>query len=259
MVFQCPCPPSLVLNIARFFIHKSIQKLAKAVLKLHARPDEDCMLFPTPTIAGRCKQFVQLKSSATPPPAVRIVNLVPRVGQDACISSGISAVIFPAGEFKLAKQFWQHSGEGISSRRAEFCLQELEDGALVEPSELADRPAKGPKRYSRVPTGKPSAKQSPAVPEGPDASRFVEERFGRNLAVEFVASAKLAVRRRIAGTLKSNVGLKDAIALSSEGGRDVDGFTEEDVYLMPTGMSAIFNAHRVLLETLGPRKSVCYG
>lgn len=164
--------------------------------------------------------------------------------------------MFPAGEFKIAKQFWQHSGDGISSRRAEFCHQELEEGSLVEPSELSNRPAKGPKRYSRVVVDKGASKLPAAVPDGPDVSIFVEERFGRNLAVEFVANAKLAVRRRIAGTLKSNVSLSDAIALSSEGGRDV---TEDEVYLMPTGMSAIFNAHRLLLATIGTRKSVCYG
>ena len=219
------------------------------------------MLFPTATIAARCQQFVKQKSLTIPPPSVRVVELIPRVNESSCISSGLAAVLFSSGEFKVAKQFWQHSGDGVSSRRAEFCQQELEDGLLVEkglPEEVLGRPAKGPKRYSRVPTDKGSKPLSPAIPDGPDASRFVEERFGRNLGVEFVVNAKLAVRRRIAGTLRSNVVLSDAIALSREGGRE-EGFTEDDVYLYPTGMSAIFNSHRLLMETMGLKKSVCYG
>jgi cystathionine gamma-synthase len=219
------------------------------------------MLFPSASVARRCGRFIKQHSSTVPPPCIRVVEFTPRASGSthATIVSGLSVVFFPATEFKVAKQFWQHSGDGVSSRRAEFCQQELEDGVLVEkglPDELSRRPAKGPKRYSRVLADKGAGEK---ISPTEDMSRFVEERFGRNLGVEFVANAKLAVRRRIAGTLRSDVTLSDAIALSSEGGRDVDGFTEEDVYLFPTGMSAIFNSHRLLMETLEPRKSVCYG
>jgi cystathionine gamma-synthase len=209
------------------------------------------MLFPSSSTAGRCRNFIKSHSASTPSPSVRIVELTPRLGQDATISSGVCAVLFPDSEFKVAKQFWQHSGDGISSRRAEFCQQEFDEGLLQEkglPDEVAQRPAKGPKRYSRVSVDKGHGKSE-------DTGRFVEERFGRNLGVEFVAKAKLAVRRRIAGTLRSNVALSDAIALKTEEGR----VTEDDVYLHPTGMSAIFNSHRLLLGIMEQRKSVCYG
>lgn len=245
----------------RFFIHKSIQKLSSSILASHGRPGEDCMLFPSAHIAHRCNRFLKQHTATLTPPSVRIVEFTPRVtgATRTTIISGLSAVFFPAPDFKVAKQFWQHSGDGVSSRRAEFCQQELEEGVLVEkglPDELSQRPAKGPKRYSKVAADKGAGGR---ISPTEDTSRFVEERFGRNLGVEFVANAKLAVRRRIAGTLRSNVALSDAIALSREGGRDVDGFTEEDVYLFPTGMSAIFNSHQLLMETIEPRKSVCYG
>jgi len=245
----------------RFFIHKSIRKLSSSILATHGRPREDCMLFPSALTAVRCRRFMKQHSTTAPPPTIRVVEFTPRVGGTtrATIASGLSVVFFPAAEFSVAKQFWQHSGDGVSSRRAEFCQQELEDGVLVEkglPHELLQRPAKGPKRYSRVSVDKGAGGE---ISPTEDTSRFVEERFGRNLGVEFVANAKLAVRRRIAGTLRSDVTLSDAIALPREGGRDVDGFTEDDVYLFPTGMSAIFNSHRLLMETLEPRKSVCYG
>jgi len=183
-------------------------------------------------------------------------------GAEDRISSGLCAVVYPSGEHPVAKQFWQHGGDGVSSRRAEFCQRELEEGLLVEKSSVQAMPSrvtKGPKRYSRMSQDKGPWKPPSPPADAPDISRFVEERFGRNLDLAFVRHAKLAVRRRIAGTLKSSVGPQDALSLSREGGRDVEGFTEADVFLYPTGMSAIFNSHRILMLALGAAKSVCYG
>jgi cystathionine gamma-synthase len=251
----------LTNNSSRFFIHKSIKKLAATILSKYGRAGEDCMLFPSYSVANRCRQFMKQTCKSSPPPTLRILELVPRTKRETIISTGVSAVFFPAEEFKVAKQFWQHSGDGVSSRRAEYCSQELEEGLLVEKGALSEqftRPAKGPKRYSRTAADIDFKPSSPPAPDAPDTSRFVEERFGRNLGVEFVGNAKLAIRRRIAGTLRSDVGLTDALALSREGGRDAD-LEEDDVYLCPSGMSAIFNSHRFLMEALGAKKSICYG
>jgi cystathionine gamma-synthase len=197
---------------------------------------------------------------------VELVSLVPRenkLRKDICIWSGLAAVMFPKDMFSVAKQFWQHNGGGVSSRRAEFCRQELEEGLLAENNTIdgaSKRATKGPRRYSRQAKEKSTIQSQPgALANGQDPSRFVEERFGRNLDLAFVDGAKLAIRRRIAGTLRSNVGLKEAINLSNEGGRPVEGFTEDDVFLFPTGMNAIFNSHRILMAARGPKKSVCYG
>lgn len=237
------------------------------------------MLFPSASVAARCRQFIKQRSETVPAPNIRVIELTCKTGKSpkgkTAIWSDLCAVLFPAGEFKVAKQFWQHTGDGISSRRAEFCQCELEEGTLVEKGSITtltddlaalstsppSRVSKGPKRYSRMSKDKVESKPQVAADTeaGEDCSRFVEERFGRNLDVAFVDSAKLAIRRRIAGTLKSNVALKDALELSSEGGRLEEGFSEDDVYLHPTGMSAIFNTHRLLMSALGPKKSVCYG
>lgn len=198
---------------------------------------------------------------------IRVIELIPRVTSpleasdaDTPVTSTLSAVFFPLDQFKVAKQFWQHSGDGVSSRRAEFCQRQLDEGKLVE-ANIATQPAvprsKGPRRYSKLPKENPVNDNKPVL-DGIDATTFLEERFGRNLGMAFVGSAKLAVRRRIAGTLRSDVGPNDALALPQEGGREVDGFTEDEVYLYPSGMSAIFNSHRSLLSILGARKSVCY-
>lgn len=255
---------------SRFFIHKSIEKLAQSILQKHGQPGEEAMLFPSARVAARCRQFIKQRSESSPPPSVRVVEFACKTPKTPSVWSDLCAVLFPAEEFKVAKQFWQHTGDGISSRRAEFCQGEFEEGVLVEKGTVTDdlsalsspplRVAKGPKRYSPLSKDKIDYKpQAQNVEAGEDCSRFVEERFGRILDASFIDYAKLAIRRRIAGTLKSNVELKDALELSSEGGRLEEGFSEGDVYLHPTGMSAIYNTHRLLMSALGPKKSVCYG
>lgn len=249
----------------RFFIHKSIQKLAQFTLQKLGAPDEAAMIFPSLKVSQQCQSFMQKQTETTPTPNIRILELsFCSLLKKNSTWIGLSAVFFPLGEFKIAKQFWQHTGDGISSRRAECCLDEIEACRVpvaTTNNHPPSRASKGPKRYSRLPDkiGYKPAAQIPDVEVGVDSSRYVEERFGRNLDPAFVDSAKLAIRRRIAGTLKSNVGLQDALGLLNEGGRLDGGFSENDVYLYPTGMSAIYNAHRLLMSARGPKKSVCYG
>jgi cystathionine gamma-synthase len=78
----------------------------------------------------------------------------------------------------------------------------------------------------------------------------MEERYGRNLKANFADKAKIAVRKRIASLMSEQ--LKQS---ATEG----ELVTEEDVYLFPCGMSAIFNTHRLMLEAFSNRKSVCFG
>lgn len=227
-------------------------------------PGEATMLFPSLEVSKQCQSFMQKQTETTPTPSIRILELsFCSLANKNTTLTGLCAIFFPLGEFKIAKQFWQHTGDGISSRRAELCLDEAhkmmrQRSVATTNNNPPSRVSKGPKRYSRL-LEKIECKQVLDVETGVDSSRYVEERFGRNLDLAFISSAKLAIRRRIAGTLKSNVGLKDALGLLSEGGRLGEGFSENDVYLYPTGMSAIYNAHRLLMSARGPKKSVCYG
>jgi len=120
-----------------------------------------------------------------------------------------------------------------------------------------------------------------------DTSTYVEMRYGRNLSRFLSPLAKTALKRRIAGVLrerpltKVDIGkgkqrsLKDEKdALNQSGGSDFDkeednargvaNLSEDDVYLYPAGMSAIFHAHQTAIED-GKRsgrklgKSVCFG
>lgn len=146
---------------------------------------------------------------------------------NAKVQAHIAALFFPESEFTYAKQFWQHTGEIVSSRMAEFCLARL---------------ATDTKRT-------PSPPQKPVGSEE-DTDKFVEERFGRNLDLSFADEAKVALRRRISA--KINETATGSITTS-----------ENDVYLYPTGMNSIFSAHRAFLEARQGNekglKSVCYG
>lgn len=175
----------------------------------------------------------------------------------------------------MAKQVWQHTGNGVSSRRAEFCTGALEDGFIVldKGSAAADttlqRPCKGPRRYQRKGstngvsqggTTHTAVDKSSAsgAQEGREYSQFIEERFGRNLSTSLADQAKLAVRRRIAGVLTTDAELSVALETSSQEGR-ITGLTDDDVYLFPSGMSSIFSTHQVLLSEKEPQKSICFG
>ncbi|GAA5981766.1 hypothetical protein JCM10908_004601 [Rhodotorula pacifica] len=104
-------------------------------------------------------------------------------------------------------------------------------------------------------------------------ARYVEERYGRNLDLSLAPLAKLAMRRRIAGVLSESPGeelpvdqvqLKGKAVEQQESSRGVQGLTEDDVWLYPCGMNAIFHAHQLAMhawqrEGQEVGKSVCFG
>jgi cystathionine gamma-synthase len=272
----------------RFFIHLIIQELEREVLSRYGRPGEAVMLFPSPTTAKRCQQFLDTKLDGLENDLVRIIALLPSVHGDTDVRenrtavSSLFCVFFPKQHFSVAKQVWQHSGDGISSRRGEFCLKALRDGLLIPEGEAAstkhhqDQFCKGPRRYQRGGSqsgingtshaSKPSTESAASaevgeVRDGNDLSQFVEERFGRNLNAELASKAKVAVRRRIAGCLTDDSELDQALEAPTDGqSRRIKGLTEDDVYLYPTGMSSIFNTHYILRACREEsRKSICFG
>lgn len=226
---------------------------------------------------------------------MRLLHLEPRIhtiGKN--VLSSLSCCFFPAEEFPIAKQVWQHSGDGISSRRAEFCLQALREGLLVPASGATKRVSttpdlygKGPRRYQRgtsqnnicTPTNGthpiPSATASGnGLANGErDFTQFIEERFGRNLNAELAAKAKTAICRRIAGSLTEDDDIDAALQsseiinqqkLQGQSGRDhLRNVCEQDVYLYSCGMNAIFDSHQLAMEVTkkpqGALPSICFG
>lgn len=166
-------------------------------------------------------------------------------------------VLFPSDDFPIAKQFWQHAGSGISSRLAEHCLGLLPDTSPPTTPTAAVTPIPAKKVHNRHYSVKESAKGFSSPPPSPmaetlskDQATYLEERYGRNLPIASAAIAKRALRRRIAGTL-----VRDDEETAKIKGR----VCENDVYLFPSGMNAIWNAHQLALSTRPQAKSVCFG
>ena len=250
-------------------------------MKRYGSPTEQAFLFPSHAVAERCVHFfVDQVPALNTGNTLRTVDLYPNVGpangvqnvDSAEMESIVSAVIFPRSHSKVAKTFWQHSGDGISSRRAEYCHKAFNDGRLAvqrATHEYANGnqitpPVKGPRRYQKRESTDLSShthSQSSDRLEGKDHAQFVEERFGRNLDVSLAVNAKLAIRRRIAGALTANVDLHEALEMSKPSTRTehAEGFSEQDVYLYPCGMSSIFNTHRSMIACRGASKSISFG
>jgi cystathionine gamma-synthase len=265
----------------RFFIHKSIQALAQDVVSRYGQPNQQAFLFPTPAVSRRCVEFM----NAHAPPQVSVnaslVDLVLDSNKQLSpllekLAPTISAVFFSPEAFSLAKQYWQHTGDGVSSRRAEFCQGLLTAGLMVrapgsrEGSAAAPEvmPLRGPRRYQRpdsVDKFSPAGSKRPSPPvedhvESRETSTFLEERFGRNLNLSLVEPAKSAIRRRIAGSLTHEIDLQDGpLPSMRDNTRGVTNLQEDDIYLFPMGMNAIYTAHRALIAARGPMKSINYG
>lgn len=240
---------------------------------MYGRENESCLLFPTYKIGLRCRDFIKRYSSIAGV-SIRIVQLsTPKAsGDEDFPRCCVSAVFFPKSELKIAKSYWQHTGEGVSSRLAEYFLGRL-TSSQVNRSKIGTE-------ISNVSTKLPTTKQSyqdhhhyrressyasidvnslevpneVELDNKKEESIFVEERYGRNLDLSFAPEAKIALKRRIAGKI-------------IEGGTQashgkIDALSEDDVYLYPTGMTSIFQAHQVLLRARadqGTLKSVCFG
>lgn len=234
------------------------------------------MLFPIATAAQACLAFIGAHGETTSESRCRVVSFVPQSGEAQDPMSdllGFSAVFFPQICFKAAKTFWQHTGEGVSSRRADYLRHHYEKGSIAEEgsASVSSRQRKGPKRYrkedSELSTPLSEVSTAPLdrdlLSEGTDAARFLEERFGRNLTLAHASEAKIAIRRRIAGSLTTNEDLDKALHRGHDGSRmrRVSGFSPDDVYLYPCGMNSIYSTHMQLLasDTSRSLKSICFG
>lgn len=283
----------MVSGYPRFFIHPRIEKLASLCEQRHAVGNEKAMLFPKQKIAEQCRSFIERRSSSNGAPVhARLLHLFicpenkPSDGSkniivnDSVMGSScadLHIVLFPADSYPIAKEFWQHSGQGISSRLAEKCLSlwPHDSSTIQRPTPGSSRfPSRGHNRhYSAVknPCEPCSPKSdSPSFPIvdnlGKDHSVYLEERYGRNLPLAAAAFAKRALRSRVAGVLKENSSIcqsepyteqKDLVVGPST--RGVAEVAVDDVYLYPTGMAAIWNAHNLALAVLPPAKSICFG
>ncbi len=237
------------------------------------------MLFPSHNSASRCVDFIYASVPGLESRAVRFIDFV-RVSRssntDTVPELHFSAVIYPEQYLKVAKIFWQHTGEGVSSRRAAHCKEMYGEGflSISATSALLQRQCKGPKRYRRIHSDEhlasfrvlmPTAgnhKRNDGETEKNDRARFVEERFGRNFNMDDSSEAKMAIKQRISGSLTTDVGSTEGPDSLADNLRTQDDavLSVDDVYLYPCGMNSIFNTHRTLMIARGQNlKSICFG
>jgi cystathionine gamma-synthase len=208
------------------------------------------MLFPTVRTAEDCRAFLAARDVSS-----RVVQFImPGASRNA----QVFAVLFPKDNFDVSKQFWQHTGLGISSRRAEHCLNLLASHTTPELSGKAANKHYGtkPPRGRGVPIA-PSISANISEEESfeHDQALFLEERYGRNLSAQAAEEAGHALRRRIAGILVRDESGEVEVGVSVRGA----SVREDDVYLYPAGMAAIWSSHQLALGALGSRKSICFG
>jgi cystathionine gamma-synthase len=185
------------------------------------------------------------------------------------VATNIGVVFFPVTAASLAKNYWQHSGEGISSRLAEYLLKALFDQQTGSQSHsIKFNPvnmgaSKSELQARRIQALSPSlGMRKPKKDESMQESElFIDQKYGRILDLKFGEAAKVALRKRIIGNFE--ISLKqvqsDLNNGSSSGDKDAGKLNFEDVYLYPSGMAAIFNAHVALLQSTEAKKSVCFG
>ncbi|KAI6020026.1 pyridoxal phosphate-dependent transferase [Pisolithus orientalis] len=228
----------------RFFIHRSIQELIEICQEKFGLSGELCLLYPTQSIAEHGKEFTHNQALlAGKPSDLRIVHYVihpmgdppstlqetsglPVVSQSVPPQyAEVFALFFHADTYKVARRFWEHCGLGISSRYAEHCLSVLG---------IPDFPKVKISKFFRV-FGK-----TDLIPKSLDASE---------LPLTTGADAKAALRQRIASYF-----VRDESPTGA--GTNV---SEDDVFLYPCGMSALWNAHQLLLASRPLGKSVVFG
>ncbi|KAJ1735564.1 Cystathionine gamma-synthase [Coemansia biformis] len=265
---------SMVSGYPRFFIAKPIQALAAHLRERLALPGEAVMLFPSLACAERCAAFVYAQAPkqqqgaqpafAVPKPGqVRIVqHAVEPVSRQAAALDAISGaleagvtvhcVLLPEDLFPLAKQYWQHTGNGISARMAEYCLRIERTNDECIGSGGGYRGGAVQRRRAAAAAAAAPGTQAEADLE---ASAYVEERFGRNLDAKYAGEMKQALRRRIAGAV---AGAEQTHGVPGAGAGGVACPSADDVFLTATGASAMFYAHQTVLG-VRQGKSVCFG
>lgn len=207
-------------------------QLAKHCLENYGDPHQDAAyLFPTLNIAKSCSDFLSLRNTSC---RIHKVSLLDSSGStrdaaDPLTPTVFFAVLLPMEAASLGKQFWQHTGDGISSRFAERCLA-LIHKANTEPQWPPPRStanarassSRGLSRNKHYNKGNSDVLESIIRPTPPASSTsngpslaldedeeveampraYVEERYGRNLGSIHGPLAKAALKRRIAGVLR---------------------------------------------------------
>jgi len=202
---------------------------------------ERCLLLPTQRTAEDGKKFIHaLALRFGKPSEVRVVHVC--IGSHGDVTSSpetdqpvehgsyspasaeVYILFFRATTNNVARQFWQNCGLGISSRYAEHCLSLLGAPGFPYPEESESLHTCG----NPLPGVNGSASDSQGLSTGSDA--------------------KVALRQRIASLF-----VRDESSIAPP------NISKEDVFLFPSGMAAMWNAHQLLMAVRPLEKSVIFG
>lgn len=249
----------------RFFIHNVIRELMSKVEDKYGKEGEKSLVFPTYKVAKRCREFMK-NNSGNPNIPIRILQLstpAPVVGFEdpSHIETEFAVLFFPEEAFPFAKAYWVHTGEGISSRMGDYLLRNLFSNK--QHSSMSGGLSKQEKQAQNILRNSPSLSKglkSPSFSLNEDVEKdfntFIEQKYGRVLDLQFADQAKLALRRRICGKLDGSDNHLDEVQQAKRG----IVINESEVYLFPTGMTAIFGAHQAVLGITRPnKKTICFG
>ena len=99
----------LTCGYPRFIYHPFVKKLFAECKRRFAKDGERCIALPSQKTASRCQEYLRENGIAC---GIHEVDI-----------HRIHCVSFPEKAAALAACFWQHSGEGISSRQAHAALE----------------------------------------------------------------------------------------------------------------------------------------
>ncbi|TYJ59197.1 hypothetical protein B9479_000186 [Cryptococcus floricola] len=223
---------SMKSGYPRMFFHRYIQKIASICVDRFGNPDEDlCLMLPSPRVAQEgqaylLRQSLPIQSRTVP------FSVAPEVE--------IQVLLYPKDNLVEAKAFWQLTGDGISSRFAEMVM-----GILGE--ELSSVEEKSEEKY---------LKDQEVTPE---LVSDLEGLKGKSLPLLEGRLAKKALKGRIARGLSPDDARPRALTAGLSSSKPI---SEEDVYLYPTGMSAVWHCHDMIRRArkgnVAEGKSVCY-
>jgi len=263
---------ALQTGYPRFVYHRFVRKVTFFLKTLtqgqlfdvcrdkFAQFDETCMVFPSRKAATQCKAWIKLQSPIATVRVVeqRLITENVTTSTECMPAVTLYIVVLPLDAARIAKTFWQHSGNIITSRQAEHCLSLMNANERVMLDSIGEhmlqQRARNPLYFAKGPlASSPSTESSPV--EGKDLDDYVEQRFGRILDVSMADKAKRLLRRRIAGVVSPDQ--DDPVTDPVD--RGVVGLTEDHVYLLPCGMNAIFTAFVIASRIYPQRKSVQFG
>ncbi|KAJ3216816.1 hypothetical protein HDU67_008902 [Dinochytrium kinnereticum] len=269
----------------RFVYHPSVKQLFTECEAKFAKTFERCLVFPSRRCASECRDFIKRLSPSLAPQTdldvlticntVRIAEFTlmqqhsatsPKASDPiAHLISGpvvLFIVLFDQRLARVAKQFWQHSGEGISTRFAVFCLNIIAKNRRSIEFSGTSPDSWSAQKYLQFPNNADDQKfvqeHARRVASESEMDVFVEERYGRNLDLRMVQHAQTVLKKRIAGLL-GDEGSQTSPASSVPQFRNMDALTEAEVFLFPCGMSAIYNAHRAILHMRPNKQTAQFG